>query len=65
MSGLSDEALAQIIAADEPERVDFKESLSGRAVIRIRGAICAFANDLAGHNQPGFVFVGVKADGTN
>ena len=64
MSGFSDETLAQIIAVDESDRVEFKESLSGSAAIRIREAICAFANDLAGRNQPGFVFVGVKADRT-
>ena len=30
----------------------------------IRQAICAFANDLPGHNKPGVVFVGVRDDGS-
>lgn len=64
MSGVSEETLLRIIAADESDRVEFKESLAGSASIAIREAICAFANDLAGHGQPGFVFVGVKTDPT-
>ncbi len=60
----TDEELLQIIAAGESDRVEFKESLSGDAATRIREAICAFANDLAGHDKPGFVFVGVKDDRT-
>lgn len=27
-------------------------------------AICAFANDLPGHRQPGYLFLGVADDGT-
>ena len=45
--------LLQIIAAGESDRVEFKESLLGDAPIRIREAICAFANDLPGHEKPG------------
>lgn len=64
MSGISEETLLRIIAADESDRVEFRESLAGSASIAIPEAICAFANDLAGHGQPGFVFVGVKTDRT-
>lgn len=60
MSGVSEETRLRIIAADESDRVEFKESLAGSASIAIREAICAFANDLAGYGQPGLVFVGVK-----
>ena len=56
--------LLKIIAAGESDRVEFKESLLGDAPTRIREAICAFANDLPGHEEPGLVFVGVKDDGT-
>ena len=56
--------LLQIIAAGESDRVEFKESLGGDAPIRIREAICAFANDLPGHEEPGLIFVGVKDDRT-
>lgn len=65
MSGFSEKELLQLIAAGESDRVEFKESLSGRATTtRIREAICAFANDLPDHKVPGLVFVGVKDDGT-
>ena len=58
----TDAELQQIITAGESDRVEFKESLSDTT--RIRQAICAFANDLPGHDQPGFVIVGVNDDGT-
>ena len=64
MPYLTDEGLLQIIEDDESDRVEFKESLSGSAPKDIREAICAFANDLPRHEQPGFVFVGVKNDKT-
>ena len=56
--------LLQIIAAGESDRVEFKESLGGDNPILIRQAICAFANDLPGHEEPGFVFVGVRDNET-
>ena len=64
MSDFADKELRQIVKTGESDRVEFKESLSGDAATRIREAICAFANDLAGHDKPGFVFVGVKDDKT-
>ena len=64
MAGFTEKELLQLIAAGESDRVEFKESLSGRAPTRIREAICAFANDLPDHKVPGLVFVGVKDDGT-
>ena len=64
MPDFTDEELLQIIADGESERVEFKESLSGDAATGIREAICAFANDLAGHEKPSLVFVGVKDDRT-
>ena len=64
MPDFTDQELLQIIADGESERVEFKESLSGDAATRIREAICAFANDLAGHEKPSLVFVGVKDDRT-
>ena len=64
MPDFTEEELLQIIAAGEADRVEFKESLAGDAATRIREAICAFANDLAGREKPGLVFVGVKDDRT-
>jgi ATP-dependent DNA helicase RecG len=46
----------------ESERVEFKPSTSQSSAIR--RAICAFANDLAGHGKPGVIFVGLHDDGT-
>ena len=64
MRDFTDAELMQIIADDESDRIEFKESLSGSAAKDIREAICAFANDLPRHEKPGFVFVGVKKDKT-
>ena len=64
MPDFTEEELLQIIAAGEADRVEFKESLAGDTATRIREAICAFANDLAGREKPGLVFVGVKDDRT-
>ena len=46
----------------ESDRVERKESVSDSN--KIRQAICAFANDLPDHQQPGVVFIGVKDNGT-
>ena len=64
MPDFTEQELLQIIASGEADRVEFKESLAGAAATRIREAICAFANDLAEHEKPGLIFVGVKDDGT-
>lgn len=64
MSDYSEETLLQIIATGESDRVEFKESLAGDSPIKVREAICAFANDLPGHNQPGYILVGVKDNRT-
>ena len=64
MRQFTDAELLQIIEADESDRVEFKESLSGGAPKEIREAICAFANDLPRHEKPGFVFLGVRKDKT-
>ena len=64
MRDFTDAELMQIIADDESDRIEFKESLSGSAAKDIREAICAFANDLPRHEKPGFVFVRVKKDKT-
>ncbi len=66
----SDRALEALMADLESELVERKESLrrappgKDSPIERIRQAVCAFANDLPGHNRPGVVFVGVRDDGT-
>ena len=63
MASFTDEQLMEIIAGGESDRVEFKESLRGEGPKKIRQAVCAFANDLPGHEQPGMVFVGVGDKG--
>ena len=63
MPDFTEEELRQIIAAGETDRVEFKESLASDAATRLWEAICAFANDLAGREKPGLIFIGVKDDG--
>ncbi|MBI4579877.1 MAG: putative DNA binding domain-containing protein [Planctomycetes bacterium] len=59
---MTDSELADLLKNLESDRVERKESIADGA--RIRQAICAFANDLPNHNQPGVVFVGVRDDAT-
>lgn len=59
---LTDEELERLCFGMESDRVERKRSLSGPE--KIREAICAFANDLAGHDQPGVVCIGLNDDGT-
>jgi ATP-dependent DNA helicase RecG len=59
---MNDEELEALLLNPESDRVERKESVSDPS--RIRQAICAFANDLPNHNEPGVLFVGVHNDGT-
>ena len=58
---LTDDELTAVIEGGESDRVEFKETAG--SLDKIREAICAFANDLPGHGEPGLVFVGIKDDG--
>jgi ATP-dependent DNA helicase RecG len=46
------------------DRVERKREISGSAADRIKEAICAFANDYAGHGKPGVIFIGQNDDGS-
>lgn len=59
---MEDKELECLLTDLESDRVERKESLADPE--RIRQAICAFANDLPGHGQPGVVFVGARDDGS-
>ncbi|NEO30863.1 MAG: hypothetical protein F6K36_10605 [Symploca sp. SIO3C6] len=59
---MDDEELATLLRDLESDRVERKASISDRKVIR--QAICAFANDLSNHQQPGILFIGVDDDGS-
>ena len=64
MNPYSNEALDTMLADLESDRVERKESIKGNAPQTVREAVCAFANDLAGHGEPGVVFIGARDDGT-
>ena len=59
---MDDQELLRLLQEIESDRVERKASLGEPD--RIREAICAFANDMPNHRQPGIVFVGVNNDGS-
>jgi len=60
---LTDAELLALACDLESDRVERKERLGGDAPTKIREAICAFANDLPGHNASGIVIVGMTDKG--
>ncbi len=58
----SDEELSALVADLESHRVE--RTVSFEKGDKFRQAICAFANDLPGSKQPGYLFVGVTDHGT-
>lgn len=58
---MTDAELEALMSDIESDHVERKESMSDGD--RIRQAICAFANDLPGHGQPGVLFIGVNDEG--
>jgi len=59
---MNDTELGALLFDIESDRVERKASLSEPD--RIREAICAFANDLPDHREPGVIFVGANDDGS-
>ncbi len=64
MRPLSDAELDHLIRDVESDLVERKAAWKGDAPEKARQAICAFANDLPGHQRPGLVVVGVRDDGS-
>ena len=60
MTRLSDQELEAFLNDTESNRVERKESFKGNVPKKVRQAVCAFANDLPGHNQPGILFIAAK-----
>lgn len=60
---VSDSELAALSSDLESDRVERKESFRGKSPDTVREAVCAFANDLAGHALPGVVIIGLSDDG--
>ncbi len=59
---MTDFELEQLLNTLESDCVERKESVVDDD--KIRQAICAFANDLPGHNRPGILFIGVNDHGS-
>jgi ATP-dependent DNA helicase RecG len=59
---LADAELRTLLTDLESDRAERKASGADRS--SIRRAICAFANDLPDHAEPGVIFVGANNDGT-
>ena len=59
----SDAELERLLGEIESDLTERKESLGGDAPTKVREAICAFANDLPDHRQPGVIFVGAHDHG--
>lgn len=64
MSYFTDAQLETLMADVESDRAERKQSFQGDAPQKVREAVCAFANDLAGHGEPGVVLIGVHDKGT-
>ena len=60
----SDEELETLLDDIESDLAERKESWKGDAPDTGRQAVCAFANDLPDHRNPGVLFVGAKNDGS-
>ena len=58
---MTDAELEALLNDIESDRVERTESLSDPG--KVKKVICAFANDMPNHKNPGVVFVGVKDDG--
>ena len=64
MRPLGDAELLAMLRGMASDRVERKENFQGSAPRGVREAVCAFANDVADHQAPGVVLVGVRDDGT-
>ncbi|MBL8297867.1 MAG: putative DNA binding domain-containing protein [Rhodanobacteraceae bacterium] len=60
---MTDDELIQLLDSLESDRVERKRNWAGGAPTAIAQAICAFANDLPRHEQPGVIFIGAEDDG--
>lgn len=58
---MDDRELKVFLKDIESDRVERKASITERN--KIRQAVCAFANDLPNHRQPGVIFIGANDDG--
>ncbi len=60
----ADHELVRLLGDIESDLVERKETFKGEVPTAVREAVCAFANDLPDHRQPGVVLIGARSDGT-
>ena len=60
---LTDEELLALLNDIESDRCERKAGFTGDVPRKARQVVCAFANDLPDHKQPGVLFIGAKDDG--
>lgn len=63
MLRLTDRELISLLDGIESDRAERKAAYRGDVPKKSRQAVCAFANDLPGHNQPGVLFIGAGGNG--
>ena len=59
---LTDDQLMALLADLESDRVE--RTVATKDTDKFGEAVCAFANDLPDHREPGYLLIGVKDDGT-
>jgi ATP-dependent DNA helicase RecG len=59
----TDAELLALLNDSESDRVERKRTFKNESDTKIRQAVCAFANDLPNHNQPGILFIGAEDNG--
>jgi ATP-dependent DNA helicase RecG len=64
MKKFSDSELENLLDDLESDLTERKQSFKGDTHKKARQAVCAFANDLPNHNQPGVLFIGANDDGS-
>lgn len=64
MKKFTDQELENFLNDIESDLAERKQSFKGDVPKKVREAVCAFANDLPNHNQPGLLFIGAKDDGS-
>lgn len=63
MQRQTDDELVALLNDTESDRAERKATFKGDVPKKARQAVCAFANDLPGHNKPGVLFIGATDAG--
>ena len=64
MNRFSDQELEALLNNTESDLAERKKNFKGDVPRKSRQAVCAFANDLPNHNQPGVLFIGASDEGS-